>query len=54
MVLAWGIGFGIVHRRWNLLGLLSFLAVQLLAVAAVLLVIGGANAGHSASRFFTR
>lgn len=53
LVLAWGMWFGIVYRRWNLIGLLSFLAVQLLAVAAVLLVIGGANAWHSASRFFT-
>src|SRR5579859_6115325 len=52
MVLAWGMGFGIVYRRWNLIGLLSSLAVQLL-VAAVLLVIGGANVWHSASRFFT-
>lgn len=53
LVLAWGMWFGIVYRRWNLIGLLSFLAVQLLALTAVLLVIGGANAWHSASRFFT-
>lgn len=53
LVLVWGMWFGIVYRRWNLIGLLSFLAVQLLAVAAILLVIGGANAWRSASRFFT-
>jgi hypothetical protein len=52
-LLAWGMWFGIVYRRWNLIGLLSFLAVQLLALTAALLVIGGANAWHSASRFFT-
>ena len=52
-MLAWGMWFGIVYRRWNLIGLLSFLAVQLLALTAVLLVIGGTNAWHSASRFFT-
>ena len=27
-MLAWGMWFGIVYRRWNLTGLLSFIAVQ--------------------------
>ena len=49
LVLAWGMWFGIVYRRWNLIGLLSFLGVQLLALTAVLLVIGGANAWHQGS-----
>ena len=53
LMLAWGIWFGIVYRRWNLAGLLSFIAVQALALTAVLLMIAGANDWHSVARFFT-
>ena len=28
LMLAWGMWFGIVYRRWNLMGLLGFIAVQ--------------------------
>ena len=28
LMLAWGMWFGIVYRRWNLMGLLSFIAAQ--------------------------
>ena len=52
LMLAWGMWFGLVYRRWNVVGLLSFIAVQALALAAVLLIIAGANAWHSASHFF--
>ena len=52
LMLAWGMWFGLVYRRWNVVGLLSFIAVQALALAAVLLIIAGANAWHSVSRFF--
>ena len=53
LMLAWGMWFGIVYRRWSVVGLLSFIAVQVLALTAVLLIIAGANAWHSVSRFFT-
>jgi hypothetical protein len=53
LMFAWGMWFGIVYRRWNLVGLLSFIAVQALAVTAVLLLIGGADAWHSVGHFFT-
>jgi hypothetical protein len=53
LMLAWGMWFGIIYRRWNLAGLLSFIAVQALAVTAVLLIIGGANAWHGVGHFFT-
>lgn len=53
LMLAWGMWFGIVYRRWSMVGLLSFIAVQVLALTAVLLIIAGANAWHSVSRFFT-
>ena len=53
LMLVWGMWFGIVYRRWNLAGLLGFVAVQVLAVVAVLVIIGGAHAWHGAARFFT-
>ena len=53
LTLAWGMWFGIVYRRWNLAGLLSFIAVQALALTAVLLIIAGANGWHSVGHFFT-
>ena len=52
LMLAWGMWFGIVYRRWNLTGLLSFIAVQALALTAVLLIIGGADGWHRVARFF--
>ncbi len=52
-MLAWGMWFGIVYRRWNLFGLLSFIAVQALALTAVLLVIGGAHDWRRVGHFFT-
>ena len=45
--------FGIVYRRWNLAGLLSFITVQVLALTAVLLIIGGARDWHRVGHFFT-
>jgi hypothetical protein len=53
LMLAWGMWFGIVYRRWNLAGLLSFIAAQAVAVTVVLLIIGAAHAWHSVARFFT-
>jgi len=53
LALAWGMWFGIVHRRWGLVGLLSFIAVQALALTAVLLIIAGADDWHGVARFFT-
>ncbi|MGH3153759.1 MAG: hypothetical protein ACRDOB_23925 [Streptosporangiaceae bacterium] len=53
LMLAWGMWFGIVYRRWNIAGLLSFIAVQAVAVAAVLVIIGGADDWRSVGHFFT-
>ena len=53
LMLAWGMWFGIVYRRWNLAGLLSFITVQVLALTAVLLIIGGARDWHRVGHFFT-
>jgi hypothetical protein len=40
LMLAWGMWFRIAYRRWTMIGLLSFVAVQVLALTAVLLIIG--------------
>lgn len=53
LMLAWGMWFGIVYRRWNVPGLLGFIAAQALAVAAILVVIGGTHAWSAVGRFFT-
>jgi hypothetical protein len=53
LMLAWGMWFGIVYRRWNLAGLLTFIAVQVLAVTGVLLIIGGGHDWSGVDRFFT-
>jgi hypothetical protein len=53
LVLAWGMWFGIVYRRWSLAGLMSFIAVQALALTAVLVIIGIAHDWHGVARFFT-
>jgi hypothetical protein len=52
-MLAWGMWFGIVYRRWNLIGLFSFIAVQVLALAAVLVIIGEAHDWSGVGHFFT-
>jgi hypothetical protein len=53
LVLAWGMWFGIVYRRWNVMGLLSFIAAQALALTAVLLIIGGRDDWRRVGHFFT-
>jgi hypothetical protein len=53
LMLAWGMWFGIVFRRWNVIGLLSFVAVQVLALTAALLIIAGRDDWHAVARFFT-
>ena len=53
LMLAWGMLFGIIYRRWNLAGLLSFIAAQVAALTAVLLIIGGTHDWHGVGRFFT-
>ena len=45
--------FGIVYRRWNLIGLLAFIAAQALALTVLLLIIGGKHDWHGVARLFT-
>jgi len=53
LMLAWGMWFGIVYRRWSRAGLLGFITVQAVALAAVLLIISAADAWAGVARFFT-
>jgi len=53
LMLAWGTWFGIIYRRWNLTGLLGFIAAQVAALTAVLLIIGGTHDWHGVGHFFT-
>jgi hypothetical protein len=53
LMLAWGMWFGIIYRRWNVAGLLSFITVQALALLLVLLIIGDARAWHGVGHFFS-
>jgi hypothetical protein len=53
LMFAWGMWFGIVYRRWNLTGLLNFIAVHVLAVTGVPLIIGGGHDWSGVGRLFT-
>jgi hypothetical protein len=46
-------GFGIVYRRWNLTGLLAFVAAQVTVLLAAALIITWAHAWPGVGRFFT-
>jgi hypothetical protein len=43
LMLAWGMWLGTIYRRWNLPGLLAFIAAQALALLAVAAIIGWAH-----------
>lgn len=49
---AWGVWFGLDHR-WNLIGLLGFIAAQTLAIVLVIVIAARANAWSSIAHFFT-
>ncbi len=51
LMFVYGMWFGLVYRRWNLLGLLAFTAAQVIAV--LVLVIISARAWPTIGHFFT-
>jgi hypothetical protein len=53
LMLAWGMWFGLVYLRWNLIGLLSFICAQAVLLTGVLLIISLAHAWSSFGHFFT-
>ncbi len=53
LLLAWGMWSAIIYRRWNLPGLLAFIAAQALALLAVVVITGRAHGWHGPGHFFT-
>jgi hypothetical protein len=50
---AYGMWFGLVYRRWNLIGLLTFIAGQITVLLAGALITTQAHAWPPVGRFFT-
>lgn len=53
LMFIYGMWFGLVYRRWNLIGLLSFAAVQASVVVAGIIAADRAAAWPAIGRFFT-
>jgi hypothetical protein len=53
LVFIYGVWFGLVFRRWNLIGLAAFAAAQVTVLAAGALVVTWTNAWASVGHFFT-
>jgi hypothetical protein len=53
LMFVWGMWFGIVYRRWNLLGSVTFIASQAAVVLAAVVIVAGADAWSGVGHFFT-
>jgi hypothetical protein len=53
LMFVWGMWFGIVYRHWNLFGSVAFIAAQVTALVAVVLILVWADAWSSVGHFFT-
>ena len=53
LLFVYGMWFGIVYRRWNLIGAAAFTVAQLTLVLAAVLLVASANAWSSVGHFFT-
>lgn len=53
LLFVYGMWFGLVYRRWNLVGLLAFIAAQIIVALAAVLVAASTHAWHSIGHFFT-
>jgi hypothetical protein len=49
----YGMWYGLVYRRWNLPGLVSFIAAQVLVGLAVLVAVSATDNWHAVGQFFT-
>lgn len=52
VLFAWGMWFGLVYRRWNLLGLTAFIAAQAIVLTAALVIVFRVHAWHGVAHFF--
>ena len=53
LLFVYGMWFGIVYRRWNLLGVLAFIAAQVTVLLAAALVVTWAHGWPGVGSFFT-
>ena len=53
LMFAWGMWFGIIYRRWNLIGLLAFTAAQVAMLVGAGVVTTAAHAWPAVGSFFT-
>lgn len=53
LLYCWGMWFGLVYRRWNLPGMLAFIAAQVIVLTVGAIVATWANGWHSIAHFFT-
>ncbi len=49
----YGMMYGLIYRRWTVLGLLAFVCVQVAAVVIGVILVGSSHAWASVGRFFT-
>jgi hypothetical protein len=53
LMFVFGTWFGLIYRRWNLLGLLAFMATLVIALIAGVVIISHAHAWSATGHFFT-
>ena len=53
LLYCYGMWFGLIFRRWNLSGLLSFIAAQVVVLTAGALAVTWGHGWHSVDHFFT-
>jgi hypothetical protein len=53
VMFAWGMWFGLVYRRWNLIGVLAFAAAQIAVLVVGVVSASRAQAWSAIGRFFT-
>lgn len=53
LLYCYGMWFGLVYRRWNLAGLLTFIAAQIIVVAVGALAAASSDGWHDIYQFFT-
>jgi hypothetical protein len=52
LMFAYGMWFGLVYRRWSLVGLVAFVAAQITVVLVAALLVTWSHAWHDIGRFF--
>jgi hypothetical protein len=53
LIFVYGMWFGLVYRRWNLVGLFTFIAAQITVLLAVALAVTWAHVWHGLGHFFS-